>query len=443
MQRGWIRISIVVVALATIGFSGLQLQESEQTLAGEQNVERVFTDLSWNLALTLAELRSAQQAYVAAGQDRTYWISTFTTHLETVRQSLDNLGGLVANPETIETLAETSQAIAELEQLDEQAREHTDREQALLASDLIFTDGLALANRAAANIELARATERTTRNEAIQTARASQIRTLVTAVGVGVFAVLLLAPAQPRRQSPSPLASADQDESGALNATSGMLSLSDGLEINPLEDSSPNEINETLGVASELDRGTSLSDTLRAPEDVSTTTIISDHQSQNEPAPDLSTAATLCTDFGCVTSTEQLPELLSRAAALLNASGLIVWVRGGDSSATLRPALEHGYPKGFLTRIGSISEDGNNATAAALRNARMQIVEQSEGAPGALATPLMVANRCIGVLSAELRDGWETSGPVQATATIVAAQLAALLPDQTTAVTSPAAEAHG
>ncbi len=73
----------------------------------------------------------------------------------------------------------------------------------------------------------------------------------------------------------------------------------------------------------------------------------------------------------------------------------------------------------------------------------MQIVEQSEGAPGALATPLMVANRCIGVLSAELRDGWETSGPVQATATIVAAQLAALLPDQTTAVTSPAAEAHG
>ena len=78
-----------------------------------------------------------------------------------------------------------------------------------------------------------------------------------------------------------------------------------------------------------------------------------------------------------------------------------------------------------------------------LRNARMQIVEQSEGAPGALATPLMVANRCIGVLSAELRDGWETSGPVQATATIVAAQLAALLPDQTTAGTSPAAEAHG
>ena len=40
----------------------------------------------------------------------------------------------------------------------------------------------------------------------------------------------------------------------------------------------------------------------------------------------------------------------------------------------------------------------------------------------------MVAERCVGVLSAELRGGWESSGAVQATASIVAAQLAPLLP---------------
>ena len=40
----------------------------------------------------------------------------------------------------------------------------------------------------------------------------------------------------------------------------------------------------------------------------------------------------------------------------------------------------------------------------------------------------MVAERCIGVLSAELRGGWEASAAVQATASIVAAQLAPLLP---------------
>jgi hypothetical protein len=165
-----------------------------------------------------------------------------------------------------------------------------------------------------------------------------------------------------------------------------------------------------------------------------------------EPKPDLRTAADLCTDLSAMAASEELPALLARAADLMNASGLIVWVL--DATDALRPAIGHGYPPKALARIGAIPSDSSNATAAAYRDVRMQVVIGSDGASGALATPLRSANRCVGVLSAELRDGWESSDAVQASAAIVAAQLATMLQtdprvESEAPAEAPPAEAHG
>jgi GAF domain-containing protein len=51
--------------------------------------------------------------------------------------------------------------------------------------------------------------------------------------------------------------------------------------------------------------------------------------------------------------------------------------------------------------------------------------------------PILAADGCIGALSAEIRDGGETSDSVQALAVIFAAQLAGVL-----TVTAPAEEIH-
>ena len=162
-----------------------------------------------------------------------------------------------------------------------------------------------------------------------------------------------------------------------------------------------------------------------------------------EPVPDLRVAADLCTDLCKVTDTSEFPELLARAAALMNATGVIIWVRDSSGHA-LRPAIGHGYPARALAQMGSIPEDGNNATAAAYRSARMQVVERDDTKSGALAAPLLAANSCVGVLSAELRAGWESSEAVQATAAIMAAQLATLLSADPPADTAASpAEAHG
>ncbi len=74
----------------------------------------------------------------------------------------------------------------------------------------------------------------------------------------------------------------------------------------------------------------------------------------------------------------------------------------------------------------------------------MQVVDRDDTTSGALAAPLLAANRCVGVLSTELREGWESSEAVQATAAILAAQLATLLSADPPAETAaPTAEAHG
>ncbi len=410
MTRRWVRIAVVVVTLATLGFTGNQIRLSELALDDEQHVERVFTDLSWDLTLTLGDLRAAQQAYVAAGQDRLYWTARVNSHLGTVRSGLENLRGLAITPASIDALDSADGAVTDLERMDGRAREHVDLEQPLMASDLIFTDGLELAARASTNVELARATERTTRNETIRAARSSQATMIATAAGVSVLAVLLLIPMK-RAEGPAPFESIDAEKTEAVLTDELGLSVEDRKMLDTLD---LNAVDPSPAAAD-----------------------------SPEPVPDLRVAADLCTDLCKVTDTSEFPELLARAAALMNATGVIIWVRDSSGHA-LRPAIGHGYPARALAQMGSIPEDGNNATAAAYRSARMQVVERDDTSSGALAAPLLAANSCVGVLSAELRAGWESSEAVQATAAIMAAQLATLLSADPPADTAASpAEAHG
>ena len=420
MTRRWVRIAVVVVTLATLGFTGNQIRLSELALDDEQHVERVFTDLSWALTLTLGDLRAAQQAYVAAGQDRLYWTARVNSHLDTVRSGLENLRRLAITPASIDALDSADGAVTDLERMDGRAREHVDLEQPLMASDLIFTDGLELAARASTNVELARATERTTRNETIRAARSSQATMIATAAGVSVLALLLLIPMK-RAEGPAPFESIDAEKTEAVLTDELGLSVEDRKMLDTLD-------------LNAVDPSPAAPDTAPPPAPAA---------DSPEPVPDLRVAADLCTDLCKVTDTSEFPELLARAAALMNATGVIIWVRDSSGHA-LRPAIGHGYPARALAQMGSIPEDGNNATAAAYRSARMQVVERDDTKSGALAAPLLAANSCVGVLSAELRAGWESSEAVQATAAIMAAQLATLLSADPPADTAASpAEAHG
>ena len=413
MGSRWVRTVVVIVALATLGFAGNEIRLSNAALAEEQGGERVFTDLGWTLTLTLAELRSAQQAYVADGQDGEYWTSQVDAHLETVLGSLDNLKR-VANPDpdTIAYLDDAVAAVGDIRELDEEAREYTGSDQPLQASDLIFTRGLDLVDRATAHVQAALQAERTSRLDVMRAARANQARMLWAAAAVIVLSMLVLAPAgAASERDPSPAVEEyDVPESTGLSLLSlDGDSAGDDLDLPPVE-----------GADARTDGGAGAAPVRESPA---------------AATPDLGATAALCTDFSNLTNRDQLPDLLARTAALMNASGLIVWVNDRNAR-TLQPALGHGYASGTLERIGAIPQAGANPTSTAFTTGRIQVVGAEGSDTGALAAPLMVAERCIGVLSAELREGWESSGAVQATASIVAAQLAPLLPAD-----SPAEEA--
>ena len=411
MGNRWVRAVVVILVLATLGFAGNQIRLSDQTLAAEQSRERVFTDLGWNLTHALADLRSAQKAYVADGQDHDFWTDEADAHFGTVFESIENLKQ-VADLGTLDELDEAAAVVSAIRELDDEVREYIATNQPLQASDEIFKRGDDLFDNATAQARTALQAERTSRIDVMTAARSTQDTMMWTATAVIVLAMLVLAPlnASPVVSPPD----ADEDEAPESTGLS-LLSLNgesavDDLRLPPADAAAGEAATVTASRAASPAAG----EPVHAP-------------AAQAAAPDINATAALCTDFSNVTDRNQLPELLARTAALMNASGLIVWVSDVNAQ-TLQPALGHGYAPGTLERIGSISQRAANPTSVAFTTRRIQIVASDDADTGALAAPLMVADRCTGVLSAELRNGWESIDAVQATASIVAAQLAPLLP---------------
>jgi hypothetical protein len=133
--------------------------------------------------------------------------------------------------------------------------------------------------------------------------------------------------------------------------------------------------------------------------------------------------------------------LLGRAARLLDASGLVVWL-GNAAGADLQPVLAHGYSDPVLALMRPVSRAADNAAAAAYRSSVLQVVAARPGVSlGAVVAPLLSADGCIGALTAEIRDGSEQSEQIQSLASILAAQLAGVMGSSTAASDAKAATA--
>lgn len=136
--------------------------------------------------------------------------------------------------------------------------------------------------------------------------------------------------------------------------------------------------------------------------------------------------ADLCTRIARVTTWADASLLLGEAAAILDASGMLVWSWEPAASA-LRPAWAHGYSDAIVARMPEVSRDDDNAIAAAFRGGDLCVVAGNAVENGAIVAPLVTPGGCAGVLAIELKHERESNPSIRALATIVAAQLAALL----------------
>jgi hypothetical protein len=151
-----------------------------------------------------------------------------------------------------------------------------------------------------------------------------------------------------------------------------------------------------------------------------------------EPAPpparavNLGDAAELCVDLARVIDSRDVPALLARAAGVLGAKGVILWM-SDSGGALLRPSLAHGYSDRVLMKMGALQVDGDNATSLAFRSLRGQSVNGAASSePGAIAVPLVTPTGCVGVLAAEVNRQRPSPDTVEM-ARIIAAQLAMLV----------------
>ena len=387
MHRMWLRVTLLVILSGASVTSGSYAFLVEQRIAEARRGALAFDARAWALALSLAELRAAQQAYVAAGQDRNYWAADVAERIEDVTAELSDLSAAATLAAATDALGEATSLVEALTRMDVRARDHAEAGQEVMASDLIFADGLELGSAAADHVERARLVERDARDAAAGDRERSQAVAVGATLGTGVLFALLLSPLPAGRANPT-----DGTEEPAPALPEGRLFLD--LENGDHDRPAATEV--------EVDRPSAA------------------------PAPDLRLAADLCTDLGRAANAAELPPLLARAAQLLNASCIIVWVRDGTGNA-LRPAISHGYPAAALARLGTIACDGDNAAAAAYREARMHVIGGDSETPGAIVVPLASPDDRPGVMTIEVNDGWEAGDTVQSAATIIAAQLATLV----------------
>jgi hypothetical protein len=156
------------------------------------------------------------------------------------------------------------------------------------------------------------------------------------------------------------------------------------------------------------------------------------------PGPvDLQEVANICTAIGQLKSDTELPGLLERSVTALRASGLLIWIGAGEE---LFPASGVGYDLKQLNRMGPIPRSAPNATAAAWRTGLLQVLPGDQASRAAMVVPMFGSEGCVGVLAVELDPGREAVPWIQASAGIIAAQLAAVLAAGPAASSSPAAE---
>jgi hypothetical protein len=389
------RIALVALCAIALAAVATLIINSEKTIAGRRAAVQQFDVHAREAIDALGDLRAAQQAYVAVGQGNEFWMSKVDATTQAIGRTLATLQQSATSGISRSALDEAVSLFAEFGSIDGRIRGYLRTSAPLMAADIVFTEGGEAAANAAHVVEKARLEE----HVAFDRDDAARRRQAVAAAG-GAAALMLLALtvlALMPAATPMP-----------VSATAiGM-----------------NAMGETPPAASDLRGGELLLRRDDSPESPPPPVVPATPVEPPADATVLAAAARLCTDIGRVDDLEELKALVGRAAELLNASGLVLWL-ATPSGEQLRPALSHGYPPETISRIPPVSRAADNAAAAAYRTGTLQVVRSRPGSPakGAIVAPVLSADGCMGVLSAEVRGGGEASETLQALAVIIAAQL--------------------
>ena len=396
MQKHTNRLIVAAVLIAAAAIGGVFVFTAHQRTAVLDTAANDVASRIDRMIATAGDIASAEQAYVAPGQPDQPWLDRGAMLLQQFGQDAAAIRPLLQSPDA-SALADVEKTFKSIVAIDGRVREELQQEQNLLAADLIFSEG----HDTVAGLVMALRNLDAFERQTVAAQRASVEREQWAALGgvavIWAAGLLMLVPVRAgsgMRLAPSEV------EGDPGSVTRGPLNPE------PPDARSPST---SLGASRIPDRGHVL---LPNPGVVPSTV-------------DLAVAADVCGAFARTADTAALREALARAAAVLDARGIVVWMGAGEE---LFPALSHGYDERVVERLGPIPRDAANATAEAWRTARIRTVASNQMFDGALAAPIVGVNGCIGVFAAEVRHAREEDAATRAVATMIAAQLAGILP---------------
>jgi len=379
------RLTLGAVAVLVVGAAAAFLINSEQPFAGRLAALRAFDVSARETSEALADLRSAQGAYVAEGQGVTFWMPKVAATTEGVTNAIAALRQAALDADARSSLDQASTSINEFTEIDKRARDYLKSGQPLMAGDVIFTEGVRAAAAAGQSVEAARVAEQRAFDASEALLREQEAIVAGGAAGVVLLLLVVMAVAAPVTRT------------AATDVAESSLSI--------------------------------------APAPPATETSAANAQSARLF---IQAAAELATEMGRARDLDDLERLLGRAAEVMDADGLIVWV-GSTTGADLRPVLAHGYSPPAIARMPTVPRSADNAAAAAYRTGSLRIVLARPGeASGAIVAPILTPDGCVGAVSAEVKRGGETSEATQALAALLAAQLANVIGVQEVIKSRPA-----
>jgi hypothetical protein len=417
MKSRTARLTLLILFMVALGVTAYLFRNGESLIDAEAVGLREFETKSQALSRAVLDVRMAQQAYVASGQGGEFWTSKVSSGVTSIVAALDALKSTATAPDA-DTELDTAKGLFEtFSQVDRRAREYARTGQNLIASDLIFSDGLELTDGASARIAAALEAEKAARETAIQMLRSRQVFALVAAAAAAVLVIVLLYQSvdeQLALRFPAGHRAPETDESAAVRSSAPQ----HGVIAKPGGASAP--------AAAEMATEETPPIPQENREDAPATVLPGLAPATESTAADFSGLASLCTDLARVVDTQELPGLLERASSLLDARGIILWIADPDARE-LNPIMAQGYPAHLLNRLGALPRDAENATAAAFRTSLLQTVKGGGESNGAIAAPLVTASGCVGVMAAEVTNEAEQRDVKLAAAAIMAAQLATLV----------------
>lgn len=386
MFRRPVRIAVLVVGLLLTLGAGYRAVDDEASLNRQRQDAAAADAAVIKTSELLLDLRASLHAYVAPGQGLPFWARRGQEDLDALRQSLVALDGMVAP--LGRSVSESLDGIDQLSAAEQRARTYVSRGEMQLAGDVIFTEVRDLLAAATNQVDAVR-TELKRHNDQRATGMRTEQITLaagVLAVWIAIALFLIPTPPQPATKDPAQWRSELKETLSKPAATPAAL-------VTPVAPVAP----ATPAVSAEPSVAVS----------------------------SLREASLICADLSALSDPGALQGTLERVSTLLNATGLIVWIASNDGSS-LAPVATHGFDPTLVARIGRISRESANLTAAAFRDNTPKTSPPTATAPAALAVAMCSPAGPAGVLSIELKPGQSVDEARLALASIVAAQLATL-----------------